>query len=141
MAGPISGVNHVASMARDMDETVAYYRDVLGIGIKRIASDRPAHRHYVFDLGGDNTLDFFEAPPGTADADRSDIGGLHHVALTCEPAFIDEVEVRLRARGLDVRPDDRNGQKTIYFTDPNGIHLQLNPATGGTRAGAQGAQA
>jgi glyoxylase I family protein len=133
MGTGISGVNHVASFAKNMEETVAFYSEVLDVGIKRIASDTPTHRHYVFDLGGGGTLDFFEAKPGSAEASRNDVGGLNHLALTTEPSFIDTVEGRLKSRNLDYRLENREGQKTIYFTDPNGITLQLYPASGGTR--------
>ena len=133
MGTGITGVNHVASLARNMDETVKFYGEVLDVGIKRIASDAPNHKHYVFDLGGGGTLDFFEAAPGIEETPRDGIGGLNHLALTTDPAFITTVEERLKDRNWDYRPDERAGQRTIYFNDPNGITLQLYPATGGTR--------
>jgi catechol 2,3-dioxygenase-like lactoylglutathione lyase family enzyme len=111
MSNGISGVNHVASLARNMDETVAFYGEVLDVGIKRIASDAPNHKHYVFDLGGGGTLDFFEATSDeTPDATRDTIGGLNHLALTTGPAFIDTVEQRLKDRNWAYRPDERAGQ-------------------------------
>ncbi len=134
MGTGINGVNHVASLARNMDETVAFYGDVLEIGIQRVVSDAPSHKHYAFDLGGGGTLDFFEAAPGMAEGARDTIGGLNHLALTTDPAFIMTVEERLKERNWDYRPEERAGQHTIYFKDPNGITLQLYPATGGTRA-------
>ncbi len=135
MGQGINGVNHIASVARNMDETVTFYGQVLDIGIKRIASDAPNHKHYVFDLGGGGTLDFFEAPVGTEESGRNSIGALNHLALTTDPAFIPTVEARLKERGWPYRPEERMGQRTIYFEDPNGITLQLYPATGGTRGG------
>ena len=135
MGESIIGVNHVASLARNMDETVAFYGEVLDIGIERIASDAPAHKHYVFDLGGGGTLDFFEATAESVEGPRDTIGGLNHLALTTEPAFIVTVEERLKERGWTYRPEERAGQHTIYFQDPNGITLQLYPSTGGTRGG------
>jgi glyoxylase I family protein len=135
MGQAIKGVNHVASMAKNMEETVTFHGEVLDIGIKRIASDAPQHKHYVFDLGGGGTLDFFEAPAGTAESLRNSIGALNHLALTTEPAFIVTVEGRLKDRGWQYRQEERAGQRTIYFQDPNGITLQLYPESGGTRAG------
>jgi glyoxylase I family protein len=117
-----------------MDETAAFYGDVLEIGIQRIVSDAPNLKHYAFDLGGGGTLDFFEAAPGMTEGARDSIGGLNHLALTTDPAFITTVEERLKERNWDYRPEERAGQHTIYFKDPNGITLQLYPATGGTRA-------
>lgn len=131
--GGISGVNHVASMAKDMGETVRFYEEILDVPVRRIVNDEPGRKHYSLDLGGEGTLDFFEAPPGTGESTRDTLGALNHLAVTATPAFIDEVEKRLQSRGVSCHPSSREGQKTIYFSDPNGINLQLYPATGGTR--------
>ncbi len=132
--GGISGVNHVAAMARDMDETVRFYGELLDIPIRAVVNDEPGHKHYSFNLGGEGTLDFFEAPAGTAGTTRDTVGALNHLAVTATPEFIDTVERRLTERGIASHPTDRAGQKTIYFSDPNGINLQLYPSTGGSRA-------
>lgn len=134
MGAGLHGVNHVASYAKNMEETVRFYEEFLGVRIKRVANDSPGHKHYSLDLGGEGTLGFFEAKPGTRGADRDALGALNHLALTADPAFIDEAAKRLRAAAVEVRVTERAGQKTIYFEDPNGINLQLYPATGGSRA-------
>ena len=101
--------------------------------MRRIANDAPGQKHYCLDLGGDGTLDFFEAKPGTEANETDRIGALNHLAITAEPAFIDEAHQRLTDGAIPVRVTERAGEKTIYFTDPNGITLQLYPATGGSR--------
>jgi len=126
-------MNHVACLAQDMDETVRFYERFLDIKVRRIASDSPGQRHYCLDLGGDGTLDFFEAPAGTEASVRDRIGALNHLAITADPDFVDEAHRRLSEGAVDVRTTERLGQKTIYFADPNGITLQLYPATGGSR--------
>ncbi len=130
----ISGVNHVAAMARDMAETVRFYDEILDIPVRRVVNDAPGHKHYSFNLGGEGTLDFFEAPSGTPGTARDTIGALNHLAITATPEFIAVVEQRLVERGMDAHPTERQQQRTIYFTDPNGINLQLYPSTGGSRA-------
>ena len=133
MASGVQGVNHVACLAQDMDETVRFYDQFLDMKVRRIANDKPGEKHYCLDLGGGGTLDFFEAKPGTAASERDRIGGLNHLAMTADPTFIDEAEQRLLAGAIAVRVTERAGEKTIYFSDPNGITLQLYPATGGSR--------
>ena len=59
MTSGVHGVNHVACLAQDMDETVRFYERFLDIKVRRIASDTPGQRHYCLDIGGDGTLDFF----------------------------------------------------------------------------------
>jgi glyoxylase I family protein len=117
-----------------MAETVRFYEGFLDIKVRRVVSDSPGHKHYSLDLGGEGTLDFFEAKPGTEASQREAIGALNHLAVTAEPSFIDQAERRLTAAEIPVRVVERMGQKTIYFSDPNGINLQLYPATGGSRA-------
>ncbi len=131
--GGISGVNHVAAIAKDMAETASFYGDVLDVTVRKIVNDEPGHKHYSFDLGGEGTLDFFEGAPGASGTARDTIGALNHLAVTATPEFIDEAESRLQARGVEVHVTQREGQKTIYFEDPNGINLQLYPSTGGSR--------
>lgn len=133
MASGIRGVNHVACLAQNMDETVRFYDHFLDIKVRRIANDAPGQKHYCLDIGSGGTLDFFEAQPGTQASERDRIGGLNHLAITADPAFIDEAHGRLTAGDIPVRVVERAGQKTIYFPDPNGITLQLYPATGGSR--------
>lgn len=133
MALGVHGVNHVACLARDMDETVRFYQGFLDIKVRRVVNDTPGQKHYSLDLGGEGTLDFFEAKPGTEASQRDAIGALNHLAITADPKFIDEAEQRLAAGAIPVRVTERVGQKTIYFADPNGINVQLYPATGGSR--------
>ena len=85
MAAGIHGVNHVACLARNMDETVRFYQDFLDVTVRRIASDTPGQKHYCLDVGGEGTLDFFEATPGTEASQRDRIGALNHLAITADP--------------------------------------------------------
>ena len=133
MTSGVHGVNHVACLAQNMDETVRFYERFLDIKVRRIANDAPGEKHYCLDMGGDSTLDFFEGKPGTEGSERDRIGALNHLAITADPTFIDDAHQRLTAGAIPVRVVERAGQKTIYFPDPNGITLQLYPTTGGSR--------
>jgi len=117
-----------------MDETVRFYEEYLGIKVRRVVNDTPGQKHYSLDLGGEGTLDFFEAERGGAASERDRIGALNHLAITADPEFIDAAEQKLSAASVPVRVVERAQQKTIYVSDPNGINVQLYPSTGGTRA-------
>ena len=133
MAAGLYGVNHVACLAKDMDETVRFYATFLEIGVRRIVNDTPGQKHYALDLGGDSTLDFFEAALGAGGTERNAIGALNHLALSADPAFIEAAEQRFRAAAVPVEVAERAGQKTIYVMDPNGVNVQLYPVGGGNR--------
>ena len=110
-----------------------FYEGFLDIKVRRVVNDTPGQKHYSLDLGGEGTLDFFEAEPGTTPSQRDAIGALNHLAITADPEFINQAERKLTAKEIPVRVVERAQQKTIYFSDPNGINVQLYPSTGGTR--------
>ena len=63
---PWSGFHHIALVTRDLDATIRFYRDVLGMEIIFTAPAGDLHgRHCAFRLGGDLDrlgLHFFEYP-------------------------------------------------------------------------------
>ncbi len=59
------GINHLAMVTGDMEKTVKFYRDVLGMSLVATTGNRPGlypYRHYFFALGNANTIAFFEWP-------------------------------------------------------------------------------
>ena len=59
------GINHLAMVTGDMEKTVRFYRDVLGMPLVATTGNRPElypYRHYFFALGEGNTIAFFEWP-------------------------------------------------------------------------------
>ena len=156
---PITGVNHLALVCRDMARTVAFYEGVLGLPlVKTIELPDGMGQHFFFDVGGGNLLAFFwfpgapEPAPGVAmpaaRPDKGDIvsamGSMNHVALSVPPSEIEACRERLLAAGVDcsvvvnhddseygVSEDMHDGVfvRSVYFTDPDGIMLELAAAT------------
>lgn len=55
----LKGINHLALATSDMDTTIIYWRDL--VGLRLIAGlGRPGYRQYFFELGPLNMLLFFE---------------------------------------------------------------------------------
>ncbi len=149
------GINHLALVCKDMERTVAFYRDVLGMRlIKTIELPMGMGQHFFFDCGGNNALAFFwfpDAPPAApgvaAPAHRPDTGELlsahgsmNHVAFNVPAEAIDGYAERLRAAGVacsDVANHDDSEfgvtaelhpgvfVRSIYFQDPDGILLEF----------------
>src|SRR5215212_3136299 len=105
------GVNHVTLATPDLDTTVAFYRDVLGLRVVFEAPANPMHgRHAMLSPGGSGQgLHFFEVAdaqifgfPGAVPPTLQFLpGALQHVALT----VADEAEAlalreRLQARSF-----------------------------------------
>ena len=132
----LRGLHHVTAICRDLERTIAFYRDTLGLAIVRDApsDDDPGARHVWFH-GGNGTfvsfMEYGEMPEGVVG-----IGSTHHFALRVETR--DEQEAwrdYLRQRGVactDVL--DRGGFHSIYVRDPDGHVVEI--VTGGPGFGA-----
>jgi catechol 2,3-dioxygenase-like lactoylglutathione lyase family enzyme len=151
----LRGVNHLALVCRDMERTVDFYTNVLGMPlIRTIELPMGMGQHFFFDCGGGDSLAFFwfpEAPepvPGVSSAagrpDQADlttaIGSMNHVAFDVAPEKIEEYRERLIAAGVpctDIANHDdsefgisekmHDGVyiRSVYFVDPDGILLEF----------------
>ena len=139
MASPFTGINHLALITPNMDETVRFYRDILGmdlvatIGQISYRGDKWM-RHYFFSLGPGNTLAFFEWE------DVKDIGEYKPAGIPASGRQFDHVsfnvkdqeallamQQRLREHGVDVTEViDHKVVHSIYFDDPHGISLEIS---------------
>ena len=151
----LRGINHLALVCRDMERTVDFYTNVLGMPlVKTIELPAGMGQHFFFDCGGGDCLAFFwfpDAPDGvpgvSAPAARPDqgdltsaIGSMNHVAFDVAPEKIEEYRDRLLAAGIDcteiANHDDSEWGisdtmhpgvyvRSIYFQDPDGILLEF----------------
>jgi catechol 2,3-dioxygenase-like lactoylglutathione lyase family enzyme len=148
------GVNHVALVARDMAETVDFYEKVLEMPlVKTVEFAGGRGQHFFFDCGGGGTLAFFwfpDAPPiapGVASmhedvrkhGSMTAIASMNHLAISIPLEKFDAYVARLKAKGLKpyvINHDDsatgaaaemHDGVwvRSMYFRDPNGIHMEL----------------
>ena len=61
MTTTFKGINHLALVTGDMDATVTFYRDILGMPlVGALGIEHPPMRHYFFEVGPGNTIAFFE---------------------------------------------------------------------------------
>ena len=127
------GLADVALVTNDMEKTVRFYRDVLGISVVvTFARDINGQRirHYFFRLGPASCLSFFEGP-GVELPPRKDAGvpaagrQFDHVTIgvDSEKTLMD---LQKRVRKAGVQPSDivdHGFARAMYFEDPNGISL------------------
>jgi catechol 2,3-dioxygenase-like lactoylglutathione lyase family enzyme len=151
----LGGVNHLALVCSDMERTVRFYTEILGMAlVKTIDLPYGLGQHFFFDCGGGDTLAFFwfpDAPDGvpgvSAPAARPDrgsltsaVGSMNHVAFNVSAERIEECRDRLVAAGVDcteiANHDDSEAGiademhpgvfvRSVYFQDPDGILLEL----------------
>src|SRR5690349_2493176 len=111
------GVNHVALVARDMAETVAFYENVLEMPlVKTVEFPNGRGQHFFFDCGGGGLIAFFwfkDAPPPApgvasmhedvrADGSMTAIASMNHLAISIPLEKFDDYVRRLRSKGLAV---------------------------------------
>ncbi|MCZ6890164.1 MAG: VOC family protein [Gammaproteobacteria bacterium] len=143
-----SGINHLALVCKDMDRTIDFYTNVLGMPLTKTI-DLPGNRgkHYFFDCGGGDQIAFFWFPDGPDSVSEKELrrvsaipGTMNHLAFNVAPDKIDEYRERLVSMDIDVTEvvnhDDSDKQvsedispstfvRSIYFKDPDGMQLEF----------------
>lgn len=59
--GKFTGINHLAMVTADMDKTVRFWRDLLGMRLV-VGMGHPGYRHYFFEITDRDMIAFFEWP-------------------------------------------------------------------------------
>jgi catechol 2,3-dioxygenase-like lactoylglutathione lyase family enzyme len=118
------GVHHVALLSRDVERTIAFYQDLLEFPLTELFENRDyrGSTHFFFDIGNGNLLAFFDFPGLDLGPYQEVLGGLHHVAISVDPATWERLRGRLEAAGV---PYQIESGASIYFRDPDGARLEL----------------
>jgi catechol 2,3-dioxygenase-like lactoylglutathione lyase family enzyme len=114
----LRGINHLALVCSDMERTVDFYSNTLGMPlVKTIELPNGMGQHFFFDIGNGDCLAFFwfpnapKAAPGVASpAGVPGIGGeivtahasMNHVAFDVAPEKMEEYRARLKEKGVKV---------------------------------------
>ncbi len=151
-----TGINHVALVCRDMQETVKFYTEVLDMPLVKTVALPDGGQHFFFDAGGTAVAFFWwpetpAAAPGIASVrkfpedSKTAIGSMNHLAFDVAEGELSACLTRLEAAGVEHVPmilnhDDsertvaaemHNGVfvRSVYFTDPNGIMMEFAAST------------
>ena len=118
------GLHHFAIVARDVEETVQFYSGVLGFPLTDIFENRDytGSNHFFFDIGNDNLIAFFDFPGLDVGPYAEVLGGLHHVAISVDPARWEELVARLAEAGVE---HEVHSGVSVYFRDPDGARIEL----------------
>jgi glyoxylase I family protein len=139
--GMLKGIHHVAYRCKDATQTVAFYREILGMEFKiAFAEDRvpstgalDPYMHIFLDAGSGNVLAFFELPEHPEmGRDTNTPEWVQHIAFRVESvAALLTAKEKAEARGVSVLgPTDHGIFQSIYFFDPNGHRVELAADTG-----------
>ncbi|HSG91574.1 MAG TPA: VOC family protein [Pseudomonadales bacterium] len=130
-------IHHVAFACRDLEETHRFYADVLGLRLVNTEVQRRGDscvKHVFYDTGDGSCIAFFHLrgvgePDPLKTAISTDLGlplWVNHLALRATAEQVEAARERLDAAGIATEMElDHGWCDSIYFTDPNGILVEL----------------
>ncbi|WP_350317042.1 VOC family protein [Pectobacterium aroidearum] len=120
-------VHHIAVIASDYERSKAFYCDVLGFTLNHEVY-RDARQSWKGDLSlnGCYTIELFSFPHSPARVSRPEACGLRHLAFAV--ADVEQAVASLEQSGVicePVRIDPETQQRFTFFSDPDGLPLEL----------------
>jgi catechol 2,3-dioxygenase-like lactoylglutathione lyase family enzyme len=118
------GLHHAAVLCSDVERTVRFYQDLLEFPLTDIFENRDykGSNHFFFDIGNGNLLAFFDFPGLDLGQYAEVLGGLHHIAISVEPAKWERLKGKLDEAGM---PYQMESGTSVYFRDPDGTRVEL----------------
>jgi Glyoxalase/Bleomycin resistance protein/Dioxygenase superfamily. len=126
-ASRAAGLNHLAFIATDLDATINFYTQVVGLKLLRVRplDGDPNSTMVFFDIGRGEFLAFLKLHDVSNSVVRG-VGGVHHFALTVERDQYREFETRAKARGIKCNTISHEILDSISALDPNGVEVELS---------------
>jgi catechol 2,3-dioxygenase-like lactoylglutathione lyase family enzyme len=140
----LAGVDHTARPTWKLEETVRFYRDVIGLPLVHAITARgwgpathPDFLHFFFDSGNGSTIAFFYylGQPVPADAERPPakpwpedhlFDATHTAWLVTRDEDLDAWRQRLVDAGVEVSVEVQHEVvASIYCRDPNGYFVEI----------------
>lgn len=105
-------LNHVTVHVRDVERSQAFYQNLFGMPVR-------THQGRGVNLSsGDGFIGLYPAPNGGP-------GRIDHFCLGLERFDAETTKRKLVDAGIDAAISQRGDTKELYFTDPDGIDVQL----------------
>ncbi|MBD7910782.1 MULTISPECIES: VOC family protein [Clostridium] len=119
-------IHHVAIICSDYKKSKEFYTKILGLEVIREVY-RKERDSYKLDLKlGDNQIELFSFPDSPSRPSYPEACGLRHLAFQVDN--VEEVAKELESNGIEVEPiriDEFTEKKFTFFSDPDGLPLEL----------------
>jgi catechol 2,3-dioxygenase-like lactoylglutathione lyase family enzyme len=124
------GVHHITIVGSNRQTSIDFWEGVLGMPFvfEQPNLDNESESHLYFDPGDGRLITVFTNEERVPDPTRTstEIGCVHHLALSVSQATFEQVVERLDERGIrHSGPKDRGFMDSIYFEEPNGLLIEL----------------
>jgi catechol 2,3-dioxygenase-like lactoylglutathione lyase family enzyme len=122
------GLDHVNLHVRDIERSLRFYREVLGIAHHSVLDrDDRGKPSFVEMRAGEQLVYLMARPDYTPPADRR-ARGLNHLCLLVEPTDPQQLMAALRERGVPItgtRGRPEGPTFSVYVEDPDGHGVEL----------------
>jgi len=124
------GIHHITLVGADRQTSIDFWEGVLGMPFvfEQPNLDRTSESHLYFDPGDGRLITVFTDDAREPEPRRTptEVGCVHHLALTVSKASFDQAVERLEERGIaHSGVKDRGFMDSIYFQDPLGLLIEL----------------
>ena len=124
---PVTRLNHAVLYVRDVDASVAFYREALGF---RVANQIPGQAAFLQAEASQNDHDlglFAVGTQATSSAAGRGSVGLYHLAWEVDTlAELERIAGKLNGMGALVGASDHGTTKALYAKDPDGIEFEVS---------------
>lgn len=121
MEPPLLGIRHVALNVRDVQRSIQFYSNILGMELEWMPDPDNAYL-----TSGQDNLALHKLPEGVAPTANQLV---HHIGIVVrQPEDVDKWAERLRSHGISLAQEPkthRDGARSFYFHDPDGLLIQL----------------
>ena len=117
-------LDHVGLTVTDMDRSLRFYCEVLGLELLRRSARRAGGLASAVLKVGDQEINVFSDPAFTPVRLDGNVAGLDHFCLEVESATIDDLE---GAAGVEIAkgPVQRRDGTSLFVSDPDGCRVEL----------------
>ncbi|HXY35767.1 MAG TPA: VOC family protein [Planctomycetaceae bacterium] len=119
----VEGIDHIALAVRDVERSVAWYKDVLGLERRY----EEAWGNYPAMVGvGTTSIALFPVegaqPKGSP---GRDVLAMRHFAFRADRANFERARGELQKRGIALEYQHHGISESIYFHDPDGHEVEI----------------
>ncbi|MFB6203654.1 MAG: VOC family protein, partial [Candidatus Nanohaloarchaea archaeon] len=125
-----SGVDHITIWGSNEEDTIEFYRDVLGMPLvlRQPNLDDPDQTHLFFDAGDGRIITFFVSDDrdSSRSPQRGGVGAVHHISFKVSPDRFQDAIDALEEDGRSFNMFDRGIFHSLYTHDNNGLVIELS---------------
>lgn len=126
----VQGMDHIVLNVADVERSVAFYRDVVGLGIERLEEWRAGRIGFPSArISADTLIDLVQVKDAPERGER--LMNLNHFCLVVSDESLEPIVEHLAGYGVPIRtgPARRWGAHgdgvSVYFADPDGNEIEV----------------